>query len=107
MLGHKYTGHTLLNIYSHLINLTQASVLGITSRKTLLWRVGISQKVSSLKLLDYSAKVFKVKTIMHVPSTLLTDRIRHFSLMGSQHWPTQPGIQTLARCLNSISGCTT
>lgn len=52
VLGHKYTGDTLLSIYSHLINLTQASVLGIKSRKTLLWRIGISQKASSLKLLD-------------------------------------------------------
>lgn len=59
VLGHKYTGNTLLNIYNHLINLTQASALGMKSRKMLLWRVGISWKVSSLKLLDYSTKVFK------------------------------------------------
>lgn len=33
VLGHKYTGNTLLNIYSRLINLIQANVLGIKSSK--------------------------------------------------------------------------
>lgn len=79
--GHKYTGSTLLSIYNCLINLTQASVLGIKSRKMLLWRVGISWKVSSLKLLVYPAKIFKAKTIMHIPSAL-TDKVRTFSLTG-------------------------
>lgn len=42
-LGHKYAGDILLHIYSHLINLTQASVLGLGSRGHVVWSCNFSE----------------------------------------------------------------